>query len=156
MQFGSTSLSDYCGLLHIEFMEFVFMPALFWSKMSTGLPIDISSSMRGQNYISFCRMDIDIHRNIPHIHLHVKHGNKDKWHGAEIQVVIEGNWTTYRVCPGGQISTWIPDAAANAVNKRNNPSAGELCAARYNPICSFWKMLTADGAGICRWITRWH
>ncbi|KAK8619896.1 hypothetical protein V6N13_066394 [Hibiscus sabdariffa] len=94
--------------------------------MSTGLPIDISSSMRGQNYISFCRMDIDIHRNIPHIHLHVKHGNKDKWHGAEIQVVIEGNWTTYRVCPGGQISTWIPDAAANAVNKRNNPSAGGL------------------------------
>lgn len=21
----------------------------------------------------------------------------EKWHGAEIQVVIEGNWTTYRV-----------------------------------------------------------
>ncbi|GMI84168.1 topoisomerase 6 subunit B, ROOT HAIRLESS 3, ELONGATED HYPOCOTYL 6, HARLEQUIN [Hibiscus trionum] len=70
--------------------------ALIWSKMSTGLPIDISSSMRGQNYISFCRLDIDIHRNIPHIHLHEKRGNKDKWHGAEIQVVIEGNWTTYR------------------------------------------------------------
>ncbi|KAL4339854.1 hypothetical protein GQ457_08G002010 [Hibiscus cannabinus] len=30
----------------------------------------------------------------------------------------------HKVCPGGQISTWIPDAAANAVNKRNNPSAG--------------------------------
>ncbi|XP_039027725.1 DNA topoisomerase 6 subunit B [Hibiscus syriacus] len=70
--------------------------ALIWSKMSTGLPIDISSSMRGQNYISFCRLDIDIHRNIPHIHLHEKRDNKDKWHGAEIQVVIEGNWTTYR------------------------------------------------------------
>ncbi|KAK8515634.1 hypothetical protein V6N13_139394 [Hibiscus sabdariffa] len=70
--------------------------ALIWSKMSTGLPIDISSSMRGQNYISFCRLDIDIHRNIPHNHLHEKRGNKDKWHGAEIQVVIEGNWTTYR------------------------------------------------------------
>lgn len=36
-------------------------------------------------------------RNIPHIHLHEKKGNKEKWHGAEIQVVIEGNWTTYRV-----------------------------------------------------------
>ncbi|KAK8520560.1 hypothetical protein V6N12_004495 [Hibiscus sabdariffa] len=70
--------------------------ALIWSKMSTGLPIDISSSMRGQNYISFCRLDIDIHRNVPHIHLHEKRDNKDKWHGAEIQVVIEGNWTTYR------------------------------------------------------------
>ncbi|KAB2050292.1 hypothetical protein ES319_A13G235700v1 [Gossypium barbadense] len=70
--------------------------ALIWSKMSTGLPIEISSSMRGQNYLSFCRLDIDIHRNIPHIHLHEKRDNKDKWRGAEIQVVIEGNWTTYR------------------------------------------------------------
>lgn len=70
--------------------------ALIWSKMSTGLPIEISSSMKAQSYISFCRLDIDIHRNIPHIHLHEKRNNDDCWHGAEIQVVIEGNWTTYR------------------------------------------------------------
>ncbi|KAK4760520.1 hypothetical protein SAY87_005413 [Trapa incisa] len=70
--------------------------ALIWSKMSTGLPIEISSSMKGQNYISFCRLDIDIHRNMPHIHLHEKQQNKERWHGAEIQVIIEGNWTTYR------------------------------------------------------------
>ncbi|KAK2985671.1 hypothetical protein RJ640_026355 [Escallonia rubra] len=70
--------------------------ALIWSKMSTGLPIEISSSMKGQNYVSFCRLDIDIHRNIPHIHLHEKRDNKERWNGAEIQVVIEGNWTTYR------------------------------------------------------------
>lgn len=70
--------------------------ALIWSKMSTGLPIEISSSMKAQSYISFCRLDIDIHRNIPHIHLHEKRNNDDWWHGAEIQVVIEGNWTTYR------------------------------------------------------------
>lgn len=70
--------------------------ALIWSKMSTGLPIEISSSMRGQSYTSFCRLDIDIHRNIPHIHVHEKQENKEKWHGAKIQIVIEGNWTTYR------------------------------------------------------------
>lgn len=70
--------------------------ALIWSKMSTGLPIEISSSMKGQNYTSFCRLDIDINRNIPHIHVQEKRDNKDLWHGAEIQVVIEGNWTTYR------------------------------------------------------------
>ncbi|CAO2832918.1 unnamed protein product [Amaranthus hypochondriacus] len=70
--------------------------ALIWSKMSTGLPIEISSAMKGQNYQTFCRLDIDIHRNIPHIHLHEKRENKGRWHGAEIQVVIEGNWTTYR------------------------------------------------------------
>jgi DNA topoisomerase VI subunit B len=36
--------------------------ALIWSKMSTGLPIEIKSSMKGQNYTSFCRLDIDIHK----------------------------------------------------------------------------------------------
>ncbi|XP_058748877.1 DNA topoisomerase 6 subunit B [Vicia villosa] len=70
--------------------------ALIWSKMSTGLPIEISSSMKKQSYTSFCRLDIDIHKNIPHIHLHEKRANEPHWHGAEIQVVIEGNWTTYR------------------------------------------------------------
>ncbi|KAK6164225.1 hypothetical protein DH2020_001089 [Rehmannia glutinosa] len=70
--------------------------ALIWSKMSTGLPIEIFSSMKGQNYSTFCRLDIDIHRNIPHIHVHEKRENEEKWHGAEIQIVIEGNWTTYR------------------------------------------------------------
>ncbi|CAL1409504.1 unnamed protein product [Linum trigynum] len=70
--------------------------ALIWSKMSTGLPIEISSSMKGQTYMTFCRLDIDIHRNVPHVHVHEKRKNDNKWHGAEIQVVIEGNWTTYR------------------------------------------------------------
>ncbi|CAA0805756.1 DNA topoisomerase 6 subunit B [Striga hermonthica] len=70
--------------------------ALIWSKMSTGLPIEILSSMNGQKYSSFCRLDIDIHRNVPHIHVHEKRDNEERWHGAEIQIVIEGNWTTYR------------------------------------------------------------
>ncbi|KAH9618145.1 hypothetical protein KSS87_008498 [Heliosperma pusillum] len=70
--------------------------ALIWSKMSTGLPIEISSAMQNQSFTTFCRLDIDIHQNIPHVHLHDKRENKDQWHGAEIQVVIEGNWTTYR------------------------------------------------------------
>ncbi|XP_019253454.1 PREDICTED: DNA topoisomerase 6 subunit B isoform X2 [Nicotiana attenuata] len=70
--------------------------ALIWSKMSTGLPIEITSSMKSQSYTSFCRLDIDIHKNVPHIHVHEKRENNERWHGAEIQIVIEGNWTTYR------------------------------------------------------------
>ena len=35
---------------------------------------------------------------MPHIHVHEKRENNDQWCGAEIQIVIEGNWTTYRVC----------------------------------------------------------
>lgn len=38
--------------------------ALIWSKMSTGLPIEITSSMKGQNYVSYCRLDIDIHKYV--------------------------------------------------------------------------------------------
>lgn len=41
-----------------------YVQALIWSKMSTGLPIEISSSMKGQNYFSFCKLDIDIHRYV--------------------------------------------------------------------------------------------
>ncbi|MCO5583878.1 hypothetical protein L7F22_037793 [Adiantum nelumboides] len=70
--------------------------ALIWAKMSTGLPIDVTASIKGQNFISHCILDIDIHKNIPHIHLHEKLDNSSKWHGAEIQATIEGNWTTYR------------------------------------------------------------
>lgn len=36
-------------------------------------------------------------RNIPNIHVHEKRPNPDGWRGAELQVTIEGNWTTYRV-----------------------------------------------------------
>ncbi|PWA84359.1 Isopenicillin N synthase [Artemisia annua] len=38
-------------------------------------------------------------RSIPHIHLHEKIGDKEQWHGAEIQVVIEGNCNVYEVPP---------------------------------------------------------
>ncbi|XP_015161050.1 DNA topoisomerase 6 subunit B-like isoform X2 [Solanum tuberosum] len=36
--------------------------ALIWSKMSTGLSIEIKSSMNSENYTSFCRLDIDIYK----------------------------------------------------------------------------------------------
>ena len=36
--------------------------ALIWSKMSTGLPIEIWSAMRDQSYVSHYKLDIDIHK----------------------------------------------------------------------------------------------
>lgn len=36
--------------------------ALIWSKMSTGLPIEIWSAMREQSFVSHYKLDIDIHR----------------------------------------------------------------------------------------------
>ena len=36
--------------------------ALIWSKMSTGLPIEVRSATRKQSYIAYYKLDIDIHR----------------------------------------------------------------------------------------------
>lgn len=36
--------------------------ALIWSKMSTGLPIEIWSAKKGQSVVSHYKLDIDIHK----------------------------------------------------------------------------------------------
>ena len=36
--------------------------ALIWSKMSTGLPIQIRSAQKGQSCIVYYKLDIDIHK----------------------------------------------------------------------------------------------
>ena len=36
--------------------------ALIWSKMSTGLPIEILSARTGQSFKSYYKLDIDIHK----------------------------------------------------------------------------------------------
>lgn len=70
--------------------------ALIWSKMSTGLPIEITSARRGSPTKSFYRLDIDIRRNQPNVHASKLLDNPDGWHGAELSVVIAGNWQYYR------------------------------------------------------------
>ena len=39
--------------------------ALIWSKMSTGLPVEILSAPRGQSFVSYYKLDIDIHKCVP-------------------------------------------------------------------------------------------
>eukprot|EP00898_Chlorokybus_atmophyticus_P006071 jgi/Chlat1/6465/Chrsp45S05966 len=70
--------------------------ALIWSKMSTGLPIEIWSAKKNQDYISYFKLDIDIHKNTPNIHAQEKAPNAVKWRGSELRVIIEGNWSSYR------------------------------------------------------------
>ena len=36
--------------------------ALIWSKMSTGLPIEVTSARQGQSFKSYYKLDIDIHK----------------------------------------------------------------------------------------------
>lgn len=70
--------------------------ALIWSKMSTGLPIEVKSARKGQSFISHYRLDIDIHRNEPHVHFAKMLPNPEGWRGSELSVTILGNWQFYR------------------------------------------------------------
>ncbi|EIE26704.1 hypothetical protein COCSUDRAFT_11853 [Coccomyxa subellipsoidea C-169] len=70
--------------------------ALIWSKMSTGLPIEVWSARQGQSFISYYKLDIDIHKNEPNVHKTEEKPNPDRWHGAELSVTILGNWQYYR------------------------------------------------------------
>lgn len=70
-------------------------------RLSTFLCCNIVGFQYSDNQIFAALFDllkfVFLLRNIPHVHLHEKRENKNEWHGAEIQVIIEGNWTTYRV-----------------------------------------------------------
>ncbi|PSC70486.1 DNA topoisomerase 6 subunit B isoform B [Micractinium conductrix] len=70
--------------------------ALIWSKMSTGLPIEVTSARRGSAQRSYYKLDLDIQRNQPNVHEQKLLDNPGGWHGAELSVVIAGNWTYYR------------------------------------------------------------
>uniref|UniRef100_A0A7S3QTQ5 DNA topoisomerase 6 subunit B n=1 Tax=Dunaliella tertiolecta TaxID=3047 RepID=A0A7S3QTQ5_DUNTE len=70
--------------------------ALIWSKMTTGLPFLICSGRLRQSFISNYVLDIDIHKNEPNVHKEEQLPNTDGWHGAQLSLTIEGNWSTYR------------------------------------------------------------
>lgn len=79
--------------------------ALIWSKKSSGVPIRITSSHRlcnnaaGKNppaKLSHCVLDIDIFKNCPKIIEHTQKNNVDGWVGTEMELLIAGNWTTYK------------------------------------------------------------
>jgi len=69
---------------------------LIWSKMSTGLPIEVWSARSNSATISYYKLDIDINKNEPNIHKQELQPNKDKWRGAHLAVTIEGQWNAYR------------------------------------------------------------
>lgn len=71
--------------------------ALIWSKMSTGMPVEILSARPGQSFISFYKLDIDIHKNQPNVHQVKKLPNDDNWQGAQLSLIIAGQWAHYRM-----------------------------------------------------------
>jgi len=70
--------------------------ALVWAKKSTGLPIEVHSSTGRHSPISYCKLDIDIYKNLPNIIKHEQRANEEGWRGTEISVVIGGKWQNYQ------------------------------------------------------------
>ena len=81
--------------------------ALIWSKKSTGVPIKITTSHRPKatspvpKHVSTCVLDIDITNNCPRIIEHTQKtnstaGGQSPWVGTELELLIAGNWTTYK------------------------------------------------------------
>jgi DNA topoisomerase VI B subunit len=74
--------------------------ALIWSKKSTGLPIEVVTGYapngKAPKQLTYCKLDIDIYKNQPHVHRHEKRPNGEGWCGTEISVIIGGNWSTYK------------------------------------------------------------
>jgi len=71
--------------------------ALIWSKMSTGLPIEVRSARKGSPTISYYKLDIDIHRNEPAVHaVRLDPNPEPRWRGSELSVTILGDWKYYR------------------------------------------------------------
>eukprot|EP00798_Chlamydomonas_sp_ICE-L_P022158 gene22158-29222_t len=69
--------------------------ALIWSKMTTGLPFEIYSARKGHKKSHYI-LDIDIFKNEPNVRLEEQLSNDDDWHGAQLSITIEGNWSTYK------------------------------------------------------------
>jgi len=79
--------------------------ALIWSKKSTGVPITVTTAHRTEGgnpdakpptKVSTCVLDIDIYKNCPRIIEHKQKNNTDGWVGTEMELLIAGNWTTYK------------------------------------------------------------
>jgi len=75
--------------------------ALIWSKKSTGVPISIKTAHMPDpgeigTHVSTCILDIDIYKNRPRVIEHTKTKNTENWVGTEFEVLIAGNWTTYK------------------------------------------------------------
>ena len=75
-------------------------PSTAASSTSTATPIlpqaISTASIRAPPKVSFCKLDIDIYKNLPHVLEHTLSENTEQWIGTEIAVTISGAWSSYR------------------------------------------------------------
>lgn len=65
---------------------------VLYAQSTSGMPIRVTSSFKGSQYIYTFEISIDTVKNRPIIHRHDRVENKYGWHGTAVKVVLEGSW----------------------------------------------------------------
>ena len=70
--------------------------AVLYGQMTTGRPVEVSSSMVASNYVYSKKIYIDITRNEPRIVEDIQFQKTSGWHGTRVTIRLEGNWSGAR------------------------------------------------------------
>ena len=96
---------------------------------------------------SFCRLDIDIHRNRPNVHAHELTPQPEddaEWHGTSIELYISGGWSTYKA----RITNYLQQLAVIARNAKIHTTARRVpphvCHSRRHFESPLSKLLTPE------------
>lgn len=65
---------------------------VLYAQSTSGVPVKVTSAVRGSQYIYTYEISIDTIKNKPVIHSHTRIENKYGWHGTAVKVTLEGNW----------------------------------------------------------------
>lgn len=70
------------------------------------MPIEVKSAHtprdKPASHVTYCKLDIDIHRNRPRVIEHTRTKNHENLVGTTIELFSAGNWASYKVrspCP---------------------------------------------------------
>jgi len=77
--------------------SFATAQALICAKVTADEPLEVRSAQPGSSFITHCRLDIDVVKNLPNIlKLDKMPQSSAPWQGTEVSVLIEGEWNTGR------------------------------------------------------------
>ncbi|RLF16718.1 MAG: DNA topoisomerase VI subunit B [Thermoprotei archaeon] len=67
--------------------------AVLYAQMTTGKPCEIRTATPKSDYIYSFKILIDISKNKPIIVSKRKEKNTKRWHGTDVRLILEGNWS---------------------------------------------------------------
>ena len=115
--------------------------ALICAKVTADEALDVTTSQPGSNFISKCRLDIDVVKNQPNVLvLEKRPQTSPPFQGTIVSVVIEGEWNRGRGVRGRQ---------ATGLQRRRIACADPLCRAAFphpGQHCALHSALGADHA----------